>query len=620
MPVLLTGWLLLVIGSGWAEHPLANLLQTVATIAVAVLTAGRLWYRIAAGHRSGRVRGVVLVLSVFLVALGWAALQSASPGITLWGSADRLNGSLLYAACVVLLFATVMEVDERGARTVVTAWALCVQGAAAYGLVSWLGWSPWHESAPRSLGHVLYALFGNPDFAAAFLAIGLAPAVWLARTARRPASAFAWGGVAMICLAVILTETLQGLAVLLVVATGLTIGWGTERWPRLMAWAGMSSAIVALGTTALVLVMRPSGLLSTLSTQADLDARFADWTAAWRMTMAYPLNGVGPGLFDAYYGVYRSTAPMRRVGWQFWSDSAHNVPLQFFASGGIPLGLAYLAVVALTAVYLAAGLRRHSGTRRQLLVVCGAAWLGYQAQALVSIDEPQLVFVHWLVSGLIITLGAADNAPRYLLRRWPRSDRLARPAMVAALVVALVPVGLYAIEADGWSDPSRFSSPARTLVAAARTVSPWRDVRYLAAAEWHLEAGRMWHAAGSLERALEVMPRNRTATLGLARIQARMGRWDAAAAAYERFMELEPYAANILVEYAMLRAEQMQDMTGAAMLARRALMLPAVPVAVRQEARVLCQPYVCDAAPNGADLPRQLSSQSMVTTVGRARS
>jgi O-antigen ligase len=95
--------------------------------------------------------------------------------------------------------------------------------------------------------------------------------------------------------------------------------------------------------------------------------RMAQLQAGWRMFVARPLVGVGPGNYNAAYSDF-AVAP-----WYASRGHAHNYYLHMAAEAGAPGALAYLALLAGLSYQSLAALRRANGTFRRSVVVgcCG---------------------------------------------------------------------------------------------------------------------------------------------------------------------------------------------------------------------------------------------------------
>jgi O-antigen ligase len=113
-----------------------------------------------------------------------------------------------------------------------------------------------------------------------------------------------------------------------------------------------------------------------------------------------PLFGFGLASFEGWFYAYRPVAVAVADGFRRSTDAPHSVPLEMLASGGLLLGLAYLALVGVTGWALIRGLRHRAGVERVLLAGLGGAWLAYQVQSLVSIDVPPIAVLHYALAGV----------------------------------------------------------------------------------------------------------------------------------------------------------------------------------------------------------------------------
>jgi len=83
-------------------------------------------------------------------------------------------------------------------------------------------------------------------------------------------------------------------------------------------------------------------------------------------------------------------------------NTAHNVFLDMFANGGLLLFVSYLLVLFLgaLAIYRIVRRRRSFDVTFVALIV---AWIGYQAQAVISINQIGLAIWGWLLTGALVS-------------------------------------------------------------------------------------------------------------------------------------------------------------------------------------------------------------------------
>jgi hypothetical protein len=120
------------------------------------------------------------------------------------------------------------------------------------------------------------------------------------------------------------------------------------------------------------------------------------------MGNANPLSGVGMDAYGDNYRKFRSqVAATTTPGPDTTADSAHNVIIDFFASGGWPLLLSYLATLIIALVALVRVTRRDR-TYKPEFVAIASVWICYQLQSIVSINQIGLAIWGWVLTGALV--------------------------------------------------------------------------------------------------------------------------------------------------------------------------------------------------------------------------
>ena len=78
--------------------------------------------------------------------------------------------------------------------------------------------------------------------------------------------------------------------------------------------------------------------------KASVSVRGYYWRAGLEMLSSHPFFGIGIDRYGSYFKQYREVDYPLNVGFQLTSSNAHNTFIQFFATGGIFLGITYLAL------------------------------------------------------------------------------------------------------------------------------------------------------------------------------------------------------------------------------------------------------------------------------------
>jgi len=168
---------------------------------------------------------------------------------------------------------------------------------------------------------------------------------------------------------------------------------------------GLASLIVLItGATVALAGILQSGPLERFLYKPSVSLRGYYWHSGLEMLQKNWLTGVGIERFGAHFRQNVDPEFPIKFGYELMTTNAHNVPIQLFATGGIFLGLAYLVILSLVLLYAVIGIYKLSGNRLNLLVGMFAAWVAYQLQSLVSIDNIGLTIWGWVLGGGIIGL------------------------------------------------------------------------------------------------------------------------------------------------------------------------------------------------------------------------
>jgi hypothetical protein len=178
-----------------------------------------------------------------------------------------------------------------------------------------------------------------------------------------------------------------------------------------------------------------SGPLANLLATTTLYSRFDYWRAAIRMTIDSPLVGKGLDSFGDFYRQFRDVAAFNRFGESQVADSAHNVFLDLFSGGGIPIGSAYLLIQIIPAILLTKKILqfKDSDLQESLLL---AIWMGYTLQSLVSISQVGVGIWGWILTGLMSSrvMSNGHNAMNY--SHWSLGIK-------TSVLILIVPVVLF---------------------------------------------------------------------------------------------------------------------------------------------------------------------------------
>jgi hypothetical protein len=152
--------------------------------------------------------------------------------------------------------------------------------------------------------------------------------------------------------------------------------------------------VVALGTL-------NKGLLASVLYKDSVTYRGDYWRAGWKVTLENPIFGVGLDGYGDWYRRARTVEATLRRGPDVTSNAAHNVLLDLSSNGGFPLLIAYLALLALVVAAIVKTLKSGQKFDPHFAALVGA-WIGYNAQSIISLNQIGLAIWGWILGGAII--------------------------------------------------------------------------------------------------------------------------------------------------------------------------------------------------------------------------
>jgi hypothetical protein len=453
------------------------------------------------------------LLAAFVLALAVSAALAPSLGKSLMGAYGRDDGLVAVVALVIVSATLITIVDERATAAILGSVALTSVVVIAVEVVDLL---MGQKSGPRST-------IGNPDFLAGWLATAGVICIGWALAGKRVGGAHAAVLVvgAVDVIAAILTRAQQGpaAAVLGLLVTAIAWGRATHRLSArqtVFCLAGLFLFVALLAWGAL-----GGGPLSAIGTQGTVVNRRLYWHVATSVFASHPVFGGGLGSFGDYYFRYWPLSATVRLGDVRFADAANSVPLNYFAEGGVLLGVSYLVVMGYVAYRMLRGLVRWPDQARRLLPFAGG-WVAYQAQSVVSVDKLPTMVLGWLCLGAIVAFTRSDSssyatAHEANLRVPNRARIVAAVALGAAVLVACVPFArLLVANTDLARSEHAATSRFRYSDALhAASLASWSPTYVDAAAQAALAVGDPQAARSLAIRSLGDDPHDHTAYLTL---------------------------------------------------------------------------------------------------------
>lgn len=348
----------------------------------------------------GEYRSLVIVSSLFIVQIIFVLfLSHADFNGQFYGVFGRNTGALTYISLTILLVGASLIADTNFVKKFIRVTLGIGVILIIYGNIQYLGLEPFPFVNAYTVNAPI-GTFGNPDFQSAFMGL-IAISAFTTALNFRLRIAFRIGLVLMgLAAVIVIYETIakQGYFALMAGAFVVLILWlfMNSRKALGIAFAGIG----AVGGGLVFLALINAGPLASFIYKGSLAARGFYWRAAIKMLINHPFFGVG---MDGFFDWYRRSRPADYSQKNFFSisNTAHNVYLDIASSGGFPLILIYGALMGLVIISIVRFVKRSQGFDVYFAVIVGA-WVAYQTQSFISINQIGLAIMGWVLSGLII--------------------------------------------------------------------------------------------------------------------------------------------------------------------------------------------------------------------------
>ena len=506
----------------------------------------------------------VLVLILFLLVLFISSVASDYRYTSFFGTYQR-NDGFLSSLALAILFIGGAAVFRINSATMVLA-ALAVVGGieAIYGLAQHFGTDLMSWVNPYN---TVIGTLGNPDFMSAVLGITGVALLWFAMDSEsdlrlRVSAAIGLGAALLV---IIFSQARQGLLAFAFGAVLLLITWIYQRSRRLALGAGV---VTSLSVVAGIFGMLQIGPLSSFLYKPSITYRGDYWRAGFAIFKSHPLLGVGPDRFGDYFRQYRDAKQVLRRGPDVTSDAAHSVVIQIAATGGVFALLLYLLLVGTIIWFGVRAIRGASGRRQMVVAAVFGAWIAYQVQSLISIDNLGIALWGWSLGGVLVGLAQPEFVERVVIKS-RKQVRVARPngqqrlqligislASLFAIISLILTGPMFAADvamqsANGMRSATNSAADLSVLevgIMRAPNIRPSEPYYQVTAAQLLLQAGLIADGRILLQKDLKMDPRDYWAWYYLALSDEKFNRRASAVPARQKIAVLDPYNAPNLLE------------------------------------------------------------------------
>lgn len=341
-----------------------------------------------------------ILLSGFLTSMLTSAILTENKFVAFFGDSGRRLGFLTYLFLAIFMLSTVKSFTIQSLRKIYFTVFFIAVLSFSYALLQTTGndFASWVNPYNSIIGTL-----GNPNFASSAMAIYsiMGFAAIFVSSFSKIYRIFNLLVVVGLILLIIRSDSRQGI---LVFATGVLVVITIFLYSKNKIM-GLFSLITSLflGFFA-ILGMLQIGPLQESLYKPSVTVRGYYWDAAIEMFKSSPFFGVGIDQYGVFFKQFRDLQYPLNYGFEITSSNAHNIPLQLLSTGGIFVGIFYLLLTLFILVNSVKTLMKISGELRFLYTGLLAAWLGFQAQSIISIENIGLAIWNWVLGGALIAI------------------------------------------------------------------------------------------------------------------------------------------------------------------------------------------------------------------------
>ena len=385
-------------------------------------------------------RTVLLIIGFFIAQLFFVLLMDSRDfSYKFYGTFGRNTGFLAYLSLSFLLIASLVTASKLLLKRYVIAIVGVGSLLALYGAFQSKG----HDfyQFDLGIGTNVFGTFGNANFQSAFMGITSASSLTLvlfSKVKLHIKTVF----VLLTLLAIynISSSSLQGYLNFAIGISAATTMYLLKSRKPILGWIALGSTI--FGIIIVLLGILNVGPLSDFIYKSSLLIRGFYWRAAANMMLDHPLFGVGmDGYGDTYFRSRTKEIAEFKSG--IYSNTAHNIPLDIGSNGGFPLLIAYVGIIIFVLISIVRIMKRKTEFDVVFTTIV-AAWVAYQAQSLISINQLGLGVWGWSLSGLIIgyELNTRPDEVEANSKVIPRGKASSQKISALAVVTTFIATGL----------------------------------------------------------------------------------------------------------------------------------------------------------------------------------
>ena len=351
------------------------------------------------------LKNSTLLSTILVLSLSLSYLATDNKYVGMFGEYQRRTGYLSYLALIVFFVSSSYLIRFGNVTLLFKTIVFISFLMAGYGFLQHFQLDFVHWSNPYNS---VLSTVGNPDFAGALMGIFLIVNFGMLLQKNNSILVKILVGINSLLLVTVIkfSQVRQGFVA---AAIGLIFVIIVVLFQRQKMSAYALSLFTMCGAALALFGMLNKGPFAKYFYKMSITYRGDYWRAGWRMFVHHPFFGVGLDRYGANFRQYRDATQSLRRGPDLVSNAAHNVPLQLAATGGIFVLAAFLALNFFIVWRGIVALRKSRGHEQIVVAVLFAAWIAYELQSLISIDNLGVAIWGYLLGGALVGISCTST-------------------------------------------------------------------------------------------------------------------------------------------------------------------------------------------------------------------
>jgi O-antigen ligase len=376
-------------------------------IIIGAWLTGHLWSGRQVIQNNTSIKTLFYLASIFILGALLSTFFSDFHLTAIFGEVMRKNGFLTYLAFAIILTVSAINIRFSNLKNLIQVTFFVLLVVVFYGTLQTTGndfiqWNNPYNS--------VIATVGNPNFAAAIMAI-MGVLIFSSIFMNDFGKNFRFASVVLSFLGLFVIYRSNARQGLLSYVIGVSFFLIVFLWSKSRKLGLIGLLVGSIFSFIGILGMLQMGPLEKYLYKGSVSVRGYYWRAGFEMLKEKPLFGIGMDSYGSYFKDVRDVGYPLTYGFEITSTNAHNTFIQFFATGGLILGSAYLLLnlFVLRRAYIA--LKIHTGTNRVAVSGVVSAWITFHAQSFVSIDNIGISIWGWVLAGAIVGTSTLTSEP-----------------------------------------------------------------------------------------------------------------------------------------------------------------------------------------------------------------